>query len=358
MRVAILTFARVPNFGACLQAYALQHSVLKFADDCELLNYEGLIEKKQAKRSFVSRINSVLVDILFNISGSRRRTEEFKRRFFNLSKLYDPATIAQSNKAYDIFITGSDQVWNLALTKGDMAYFLDFVTENSKRNSYAASIGTNIIPKEYEDVVKNELKKFGGMITVRENQAQIYLQEHFNISSKVVLDPTLLLTMEEWEAVLPQKTKKREKYMLIYQMGRSKTLIKAAQDEARKHNMKLISIRPPLDNLIWGKNYFGVGPSEFVELFIGAEKVFTNSFHGTVFALNFNKDLHVELLKKGGVNSRLQSILSNVGLQHRFLGTKEYDASREIDFSKVNYYLQIAREESLACIKNICEIKG
>lgn len=344
MKVGILTFVKISNYGALLQAYGLQTAIEKCGANAELLNYYGPMYQK-GKVPLVSKINGAIKSALVNISGGIRREKEYKERHLNLSKEFTPESIAQANDEYDKFIVGSDQVWNMDLVKGDRNFLLEFVNDNKKKNSYAASIGGDKIVERYHDIVGELLRGFGGMITVREKTAQKLLQEEFGISSKVVLDPTLLLGKDDWSKVAVMPKMKKE-YIVIYQMGRSKTLIKAAAEDAKRSNMQLVSLKPSLDNLICGKNCYGAGPAEFVGWFLGASKVYTNSFHGTAFAVNFNKDLHVEFLKKGNVNSRIGDFLNGCRIKHRTLGTEPYDAEMPIDFDQVNALLNDMRKES------------
>lgn len=352
MKIGILTLQYSNNFGANLQAYALQEAIKKMDIDCELINYHNQSKKKNPI-PLISKISDRIKNILLKASGGAARTRAFQNSYMQLSPKFNEKTIEEANGRYDKFIVGSDQVWNIRLTEGDLRYFLDFVTDDYKKNSYAASIALSSFTQEETEILRPLLAKFKGLISVREKAAQKLLESQFNISSTEVLDPTLLLSQKDWESVAAQKRQK-QKYVLIYQMGRSKTLVDFATRKAKQIGAKIISIRPPLDNFIHGKNYYGAGPKEFVRLFLDAEMVVTNSFHGTVFALNFNKNLYVELLKKGDVNTRLTDVLTNCGIQYRILGTQRFDENKEIDYSYVNSYLNTMREVSTNVLKEIC----
>lgn len=356
MKTGILTFVRTNNYGATLQAYALQSSLEKLGVNAELINYKGVMYDKQASVSFVSKINTYAKNFLIALSGGFRRVKTFKQRYLHLTSEYNAESIVETNNLYDKFIVGSDQVWNMGLVKRDSRFLLDFVKDDAKKNSYAASIGANRIEDCDKEMMSACLKKFGGIITVRENTAKVLLKDELGVNSDVVLDPTLLLDRHEWSkvAVMP---KTKGKYILIYQMGRSKSLIKAATEDAKRSGLKLISLKPSLDNWIKGRNCYGAGPAEFVGLVLGAEKVYTNSFHGTAFSLNFNKDVHVELLKKGNVNCRMKEIMDNCGLTFRLMGTDSYDAQKTIDYQEVNDYLERERKNSMTYLQKIAEIQ-
>lgn len=349
MRIGILTFQNTSNYGATLQAYALQESIKKEGVDCKIIDYH---EKKIKSRSpIVSKINASIRKFLVNISGGKKRNAAFKDANFDLSNAYTDETIAQANSEFDKFVVGSDQVWNIKLIKGNMRYFLDFVNDDEKKNSYAASIGATSLVEDGKEAMKKALASFKGEISVREETAKKLLSYELGIESTVVLDPTLLLTKDEWEKVAAPKTLKK-KYVLVYQMGRSKSLIRVAKKEAKRIGAQLISIKPPLDNLVAGKNIFGAGPGEFVRLFMDAEKVFTNSFHGTVFSINFNKEFYVELLKMGNVNSRLTDVLKAFDLCDRIIKDEILPDGR-IDYKKVNGLLDEKRDRSYEVIREI-----
>lgn len=349
MKIGILTFQNTSNYGANLQAYALQETIKRTDFDCEIIDY--VATQKNGSGSFASKIHSKLRKFLITICGGDKRVAEFKKNNFILSKRYDDASIEQCNDEYDKFIVGSDQVWNLNLTDGNTRYLLDFVKNDNKKNSYAASIGSLTINNKDKEILRRYLSKINGVVSVREESARLYLESELGIKSTTVLDPTLLLTKGEWEKVASPK-KIKGKYVLIYQMGRSKSLIDRAQTEAKRIGAKVISIKPSLDNLVFGRNEFGAGPSEFVRLFLDAEEVFTNSFHGTVFSINFNKKFSVELLKKGDVNSRLIDILNACGLSSRIIGDG-YRPDDQIDYDRVNEWLNENRKKSKDIIQEI-----
>ena len=216
-RIGILTFHTAINYGAVLQAYALQKYLNEQGYDCEVIDYQCKkindnykilkIKSKNLKKIIISFLKAPLLFL------QRKKFKKFVINNIRLSnQKYYPYNITSSNKYYDCFITGSDQVWNLSLTNNDMSYFLDFATK--KRISYAASNGTEEISEKDFKKVSNYLQKFSA-ISVREKGLQNSLMNKISISIIKVLDPVFLLDVESWNNLLPNFNCK-EKYILAY----------------------------------------------------------------------------------------------------------------------------------------------
>ena len=247
-------------------------------------------------------------------------------------------------------MTGSDQVWNTFYNHGiDKLFYLDFAPEHKKRVAYAASFGMSEIDSQYKEETKRLLSKYS-VISVRESSA-IDLLKSIGINNGVhVLDPTFLLSKEDWKQVvgryLPQK---KEKYLLIYSVEPNfQNVIACARKIADKLDLKVYYAG-------WGiKKYIGVDkmlgipdPLSMMGYFINADFVVASSFHGTAFSVNLNKQfISVEPEK---FNSRVHSLLESLGLMDRLVKTPmDIDTLeiRGIDYYLVNQKLNFQKEAS------------
>ena len=356
MKVGILTFQQAINYGAILQLYALQHMIQKIQIDTDVINYMSPKLKQDYK---VIRFKT-LKDFLAKVFAAKafcerkRKFKNFEKIYLNLtSEFYTKNELKFASKKYDYIITGSDQVWNYLITNIDSTYLLDFVEDRNKKLSYAASFGIEKIPNNLKEKYKNLLKDFKA-ISVREKQGQNIIKELCNLDVPVVLDPTLLLNKNEWSKLnLPKE--KREKYILVYCLRKSDLLNDMAKTLQRETDFKLVILNPRARFMYSRFSAATAGPEEFVELFMNAEYVLTNSFHGTAFSINFNKNFLVDLDGNAAqnTNSRLLNILELVNLTDRIVSEpqdirKMYE---EIDYKKVNEILDIERKKSLDYLK-------
>lgn len=365
MKIGIITFHEAINFGAVLQTYALQKTVQKFNVECDIIDYKNdkfKIDYKAFNKNNIKGVNSFIKELsyLYIKSVKRSKFKKFINNNIQLSKIVDSQNmLSKINNEYHKFITGSDQVWNLGCTNNDVNYFLDFVTCISKKNSYAASFGIAEIPNEQKDKYKKLLKSFNN-ISVREIQGAKIVKDLVNRDASVNLDPTLLLNKEEWSIVCNNINSIKEDYILVYLMAHSDTIMRFAEDLSKKTACKIIHINSNIIKRASGKYIRTAGPSEFIKLFIEAKYIVTNSFHGTVFSINFNKNFFVELLPPPAkVNSRLENVMDLFDLRDReIINGKNDNILKNIDYREVNYILNNERKKSLEYLKSIIEEKN
>lgn len=356
MKVGILTFQQAINYGAVLQLYALQHVLQKLQIDTDVINYISPKLKQDYKVIRFKTLKDFLAKIFVAkaFCERKRKFENFEKTYLNLTdKFYAKEELVLASKNYDYIISGSDQVWNYLITNTDTTYLLDFVKDRNKKLSYAASFGVSSIPANLKELYKNLLKDFKG-ISVREKQGQNIIKELCNLDVSVVLDPTLLLNKNEWLKLNFSK-QKRQKYILVYCLRKSNLLNGMAKILKRETGFELVILSPRTKYTYSKFSAATAGPEEFIELFMNAEYVLTNSFHGTAFSINFNKKFLVDLDTKSAqnTNSRLLNILELVNLTGRIVSEpqdirKMYE---EIDYKKVNGILNIERKTSLDYLK-------
>ena len=265
-----------------------------------------------------------------------------------LKTKYTDKTIKDSSR-YDSYIVGSDQSWNLDITNDTLSFLLHFAPNGKKKSSYATSIGLESLSERQKEIFKKHLPGFDN-ISVREKKGAELIESFTEKEINICLDPTLLLDKKEWSAL--SKAPKYKKYVLIYAMADSDTLVKKAKELARKNGLKVIAVGLKKD--VKGvKNIRTASPQEWLGLIRDASIVVTNSFHGTAFSLNFNKDFYLEYLPQGwSVNSRLENISQMFGIKHRIIGEKTFQEG-EIDYDNVNAVLEKEREKSLGYLRSI-----
>ena len=315
MKTAILTFQDAANYGAVLQAYALQRTLGEAfsPDEAGVLNYHCKLIEKKHKPSYVSKKDNPIKGYLkmlryYRLKSTRRqRFDGFKDKYLNLIPYDTGEEKERFLKDFDAIVVGSDQVWNTDLTGNDGTYFLsDF--PSVKRFSYAASIGKT----EINDAERLRYRELAALdaISVREESAKKILNGIIPNEIATVPDPVLLLDKEQWRGIEKQYGDlKPGSYVLLYHFNTGASLVRFAQQKAKEHGCRLVCIQS-VDKKIPGAQVIcDASPDEFVWLFDNAACVVTNSFHGTMFSVIFEKEFYsetkmnrstrvVELLKK------------------------------------------------------------
>ena len=309
-RAAILTYHHADNLGAVLQAYALQQTLKQLGVSPSILDYRcDEVEKTrhvQPGGGWKGMAKRIPMTLYYKLKS--RGFSRFRRENLALSPKYLPGELEQCAKDYDLFITGSDQVFNLECSGWDYSYFLDFLPEGAKKYSYAASIGNAVYSPEERVRVKEALSSFSG-VSVRENSGARQLAQ-LGVEARVHPDPVLLLSREEWLSLAAPRLCKKD-YVFVYRIQPDVHVDAAAQAYARKHGKKVIYNKKSPEFILHSS------PAEFLSWILYADCVFTNSFHGTAFSLLLGKPLAADIvLKNGGVNNRVKELLESCGCEN------------------------------------------
>lgn len=357
-KIGILTFHKTLNYGAILQAYALEKVIESKNSNVEIINYKC---EAVEKREFPTSINDVhgLKNIFKYFLGKSKREKKEKsfEVFMNKSlrisnKSYDSTNIKDMYNDYDLYITGSDQIWNLKLTGGDTTYFLSNVEDCSKKCSYAASFGYDSVPAEYLEITKEMFKNDFKALSVREQQGKEIINNLVNKDSNVVLDPTLLLSKEDWFSLLDIKKTNDKPYILVYLPHNKDKVFKFAKKIAKEKNYEIKYVNITYIPMPGVSNYYDLSPQKFLELLANASLVVTGSFHGVAFSINFNKEFFYEDI--GGSSkfgSRISNLVGKVSLMDRIIDDNN-NLSDLIDFSNVNKIINEDRKKSIEFIDN------
>jgi len=344
MRIAILTFQDAKNYGAMLQAFALKKVVSKFAN-ADIINYYNPYFHKNVSLKNVKSLIKYMVNFKTNHKKNNRFLTFLNAYLVDNSPYIYKDKLYTISKNYDIYIVGSDQVWNLSCSGNDRAYFLDFV-ETEKKISYAASFGSDTI--ENIEEISCYLRQFH-RISVREKSAKFIIEDLISSSIvSVVLDPTFLISKEQWANEFNLTF--RKEYVLVYEVLVGDKLFNSAIEFARQSNLKVICITNT-DRLRMGAKVIkDAGPKEWLSLFAGAAYVFTNSFHGLAFSINFEKQFYIELLPPPSTtNARIIELMEKFNLTNRFISNM--NENNIIDFSKLKKELEVERIKSISFIK-------
>lgn len=362
MKIGILTFHNSDNYGAILQTFALQSKLTNLNYDAIIIDYVCKnkldfykIFKFDKSKSLIRNIK-VILDSPFKLVKVKKISSFTGRALIKTNRtFYSSKELKDANLNYDMFICGSDQIWNYENTKFDKTYFLDFVDECNKKMSYAASFGVKIIKKEYYNEYKKLLNDIK-YLSVREESGKNIVKELINIECPVVLDPTLLLNKNEWlDLIRKYKTRKyKNRYILFYTIHNSVEIEKIAEKMAKKNRCKLIRINPRGIIDIFKSCKLSIpNPIEFVDLINNAEFIITDSFHGTVFSLNLNKEFFVYLENGIKNHSRIENILKKCNLENRIIREyRELSIPKRINYNEVNEILEYERNKSIDFIKN------
>lgn len=355
-KIGIITIHSDLNYGAALQAYALNQFLRNEGYKSEIINYIK-IPNHPRKYPFPVNIAYWLMNKpRFNRYRKFLKDSVSKKSWHSVQDLMNGF-----NEQYDILISGSDQVWNPTcgglIDKLNPCYYLAFADHNKyKKIAYASSIGSYRFNEDEKVLVKKWLEDYDNLST-REQAGKEHLESFTNKEIKVVLDPTLLLKKKEWLDVANSVNKmEREKYVLVYYIDEIAECVEYARKIADKHGWKVAMMSNT------AKKFTGVdinipfcGPAQFLWLFANATYIVTNSFHGTAFAVNFNKDF-VSVIKRNSPQ-RAQTLLNNVGLTERLLTdiSQMDNLPNKIDWASVNTKLNNLRSDSKEYLINAIE---
>jgi len=372
-KIGIITLNGYVNYGNRLQNYALQEALKTYGYDVQTIWVvikrnspkdftlkEKIINvtKRKSKENF-NNIKEKVSGILYKNNLDIKREEifrSFSNRYINETsyKISENNIPDDLGSKFDYFITGSDQVWNPYFRKGDPTYFLTFAPKE-KRIAYAPSFGTDEIPQKYVEKYKKWISEMY-KLSVREEAGAKIIKDLTGRDAPVLIDPTLMLTKEEWLAISEVPTNKpKEEYLLTYFLGtisneRKKLIKKIAKD----HGLKIVNLAQANDKVPYLS-----GPSEFIDYIHSAKIFLTDSFHGAVFSILLNTPFIV-FNRHGNMpsmNSRIKTLLTTFQLESRFAENIDmYDDIFDVDYTHVSSILEKERELALDYLKDALNV--
>lgn len=354
MKIGILTFHRAQNYGAILQCYALQKILREMGHDVSVIDYNQKYIKKVYKIFDVQRFVQcalfhfhprVALKYLWDVKTRITRKhnfENFIKENINLSEECDCSNIPND---FDLYIIGSDQLWNSSLTGScDKIYWGEFFHKpSSSIITYAISTSLSDLSGINETFVKQHVKNFKS-ISVRETSLSLYLKEKCIAKDIIVcLDPTLIADKNIWESVCSHRFQD-EKYVLIYRARGYKNnpelLKQKAEYLAKRENLRVIDITSA-----------NLPIEDFIGLFRYATCVITTSFHAVAFSIIFNKPFYAIALNDGH-DSRYVDLLKSIGLESSIVRPDFIPQLVEVDYTIVNKNLSKLRSISIDYLKS------
>lgn len=356
MKTGLVTFYHIHHYGALLQAAATERAVESLGSQCEIIDYyvnqdNGLFRKPTGVGSAAADAHTALH--YKALKARYQRFETFAKDHLRVSahRFESLEELRSAVLPYDLILSGSDQIWNPKIFpdgRFDPVFFGAF--SQRRRIAYAPSFGIPHIPEGMEEELRGYLKQFSH-ISVRERQGQRIVKDLTGQEVPVVLDPTLLLTRDQWSAMAAPPGLSGG-YILCYCISRPGALAPYIHQLAEKTGLpvvQLCGIRQKIHPR--ARCVLDAGPAEFLSLFQNASYVCTNSFHGTVFSVQFQKPFFTavapgELAEPE--SSRTFSILSRLGLTERIIGKGDTAGWEDaIDWTAVESRLDLARQSSL-----------
>lgn len=320
MRTGIVTFHCAYNFGSALQAWALRRVLEDMGHAAQVVDYRG--RDFDQYRLLQTYSVKALVGSVALCRRQRRRRDAFEA--FIADELAPTARYGVADEGrmaaelpgqFDCFVCGSDQIWNLDCTCGPVGpYFLSFAGD-ARRVAYAASLShttfeeRNFGPEQREQIA-GWLARFSA-VSVREAVTAPIYQSLCPVPIQTCLDPTLLLDAGDYEGLVTE-TPDAAGTLLVYMLENNPELVAYAGRLARELGLSVSYVsRRPLRFGVPARNYYGVGPREFLGLVRGAAAVVTNSFHATVFSLLFGEPFQTFATERSG--ARMRELLAELG---------------------------------------------
>ncbi len=367
-KIGIITFHASHNCGSMMQAYALQKTLQKMNVENEIIDFQSfgqrdmyaVVHTKKEWKNFIK--NMLTLPYRKKLKEQWNSYEQYKKRIFKLSEKQYSTTeqLVTTNNLYSSFISGADQIWNITIRDYDDAYFLSFVDDNKKKNSYAPSFGA----KRIEENTDNKRKYIDFLndynnLSIREKNGKKWIKELTGRDAKLVLDPTLLLQENDYLEIM-EEVSVPNNYIFYYSPKYNNKIDKLVKQIAKKYGKKVI---------VWNateyyvkresKNGFilpeKINPGVYLYLIKHADLVITTSFHGSIFSTIYRKKFWT--IKNGAMFStddRVITLLQQIGFEDK-LTEIEFDENKDyfedIDYSEYEIKLETLKNESMNYLK-------
>lgn len=372
-KIGILTTYYSKNYGAALQAYAISKKLEMMGYDQELIQYKkeppsfytpmAILEAEKNRtisQKVMQKINNTIIKIKKlhrndkGIALRNKMFDEFVSDFLGLShERYaseEEFIKAVPNMTYDVFLCGSDQIWNPIVHNFDQVYYLNFKTR-AKKVAYAPSVAFNQFTDREIRRICDSIQSID-YISVREKSTIVWLQPNLEKKVHLVIDPTFLLDKQEW-LTLPTEKHPHGNYILVYLLNyneQNSNIVELISRYAIEKQYNILCL--PYTNIKFPKKIpteyrYDIAPNDFIHLLNGAKCIITNSFHATALSINLNKPFFVVSSKNRnqGLQTRLSDLLEETKLENRkiFPDTDHIEDSH-IDYCAVNAVISAYRK--------------
>lgn len=354
MQISTITCHHVYNFGASLQAYALQEYLQSQGHSVQIIDYRP----EYLSRAYSFRaINNPAWDrfgyrTLYRllkfpskfkqyVSGKKQAFDKFEASYLHLSsKRYCTLEELKTDDCFgELVLAGSDQIWNPYFKNGiDPVFYLQFINNpKTKKASYAASFAVDKVDSKKGKQISQWIKSLDA-VSVREKTG-IKILDGFDICGNLVCDPVLLICKEKWEQLMVECPIK-EKFIFVYDFDLQEKTIQMVKEIAKSKKIVSVYSSDPIFD-----TDPGMGPREFLSYLASSETVITNSYHALLFSLIFHKDFLV-VKRKEPINSRVLDMLSYLKLENRLITEKRLDILLPVDWDEVDNRLSVLIQTS------------
>lgn len=347
-KVYILTFHRAVNYGAVWQCFALTQVLKSEGFDVQVIDYFPDFLKIYHTNLPKKPLNFILKFLII------RKLNKFVNGELPLTKRYRTKEELKNNlPKSDIYICGSDQIWNKKIVGNDLStYLLDFAPDSTKKIAYAASIGGNKIADEDKQLFVNALNSYHAL-SVREKLAQTEIERLTSLSSQIVLDPTLIAHKELFVNQVSGRFNGKD-YVLVIDLEKNSLLRECAKSISKKENIPIINISGAYYG--YAKNPLSISPNDWLSAIYNAKYVFVNSFHGLCFSILFEKEFFYVHKKIEEGNNRPLDLLENLNLMSRYVKkSNQVNINNRIDYVATNYYLNKMKVSSVKFLLDAIE---
>lgn len=358
MKIKTITCHNVYNYGASLQAHALMYYLEKEGHQVEIIDYMPsyirknlslwAIGKKWNRNLFIKILfYAYVVPIRLLQKKTRKKFAQFNRQYLKLTKRYNTYNELMTDPPQaDIYICGSDQIWNTQINNGlDAAFYCGFAPKGSLRVSYAASFSISILPEADKTFVKKQLQNMN-FVSVREKSGLDILNNLGFDNGTVVLDPVFLKSKEDWLKMCQRP--KYSSYILVYDQENNTNIKKIAQHLSNIEKKPIVAFKD-----LYPRNYANyqekyADPIDFISLISYADVIITNSFHCMAFSIIMNKSFFVIPRTHQKVNSRMIDFMQSLDISDRIINNvQSLQNVLDIDYKLVNSKLSIMRKKSI-----------
>lgn len=370
LKIGLLTFHGSHNYGSVLQSFAMVKVLESLGYEVQIINLRNE-EQLKTYRIFSGRYKTVgdVIRFLFTcilyprLKRRYDKYEEFINHVLPITRkeYRSGKELMAEHLDYDIYMTGSDQVWNPACQDFESAYYLDFADRKALRIAYAPSLGKNSFGQEELRLIQSLLKNID-YISCREQDGVNILKSLTDKLVAHVCDPVVLLGREGWEKMLAEPDLDKP-YILTYFLNNNHGDRSLTDYFRKKTGYKVIALNEYIRDFFEPvRMACDRSPAEFVGLFRYASLIYTNSFHGTVFATLFNRPFYTAVAANPNASnnndSRKIDYLSRLGLQDRIVGNKHrLPDMKEINYTEANVRMEMFREYSLAYLTKALQSK-
>ena len=344
MKVGIVTFNQAINFGAHLQAYALQEYISSLGEEA----YQVIIRNNHQDIFMpINNFHSVLANLRRAVFYSRFKRKlnlfrDFEKKYINYTDwIIDTQNASDYEDSFDCWVTGSDQVWHCAAGMNEI-FFLEFV-RTKKRIAYAASMGEPVVKKDEYERFCDALRKFN-YISVREDSIKSLISQASNLNVSCVLDPVFLLGREHWQQFIKPI---KNKYIFVYATQVSEELLNQINDLKDKTGYDVYTVHK-LPRIKARILEYKSGPIEFLSYIANAQYIITSSFHCTAFSIIFEKNFVT--ISHSNTGARTNDLLTKFGIENDVAksGVYNYFENYGYDYSKIReameHYVKKSKE--------------